>query len=651
MPIIKHFRYRPEIDGLRAIAVIAVVLFHAGLGVPGGYVGVDIFFVISGYLITSLILKDLQRDQFSLVDFWERRARRILPASIVMVVVTAVAGWFLLLPSDFVAFGKSAASQAVFAANFYFWRNTNYFAGPADEQPLLHTWSLAVEEQFYMVVPFLLLFLFRFRWARSRYALLSLLGGGFVASLSLSVFLLPRMPAVTFYLLPTRAWELLAGSLIALLPAVRLPRWGGELLSGLGLAAMVLPCFLYDKQTPFPGLAALPPCLGAALFIWASGDCSTEALKHRNTVSQILSARPVVFIGLISYSLYLWHWPIVAFSHYWALEELSLPYRWTMVFVSMVLAVLSWRFVETPFRRKSLGKKRTTMFSYAIVGLAMVTAIGFLSIQNVGFPSRFSERILAFDATKSEGKQRFEIAKPTSLEVARRGDFPRLGAPPPAPVELLVWGDSHSRAILPGLAASAEEMNLGLLSVWNSSTPPVLDFIPPDRFSKGSEAPAINAEILRQIEVQGIRKVLLAARWHEHFKGEKRASEFRQSLQKTVQELTQLGCRVWILMEVPCHYASVPKVLSHGELFGNDVLCYSCDRSGFERQNRGLLQLGDYLTQQGVTLIDPSSILWDVESERFAAEINGQALYYDNQHLSTFGARTIAPIFDGILEP
>ena len=345
MPIIRDFRYRPEIDGLRAIAVMAVVLFHAGLGVSGGFIGVDVFFVISGFLITSLIIKDLEAGKFTLANFWERRARRIIPAAVVLVFVVLAAGWFLLLPSDYAALGKSAAWHAAFAANIYFWRNTNYFASAAEEQPLLHTWSLAVEEQFYLIVPLLLLALFRFPYFRSRGLLLALFLIGFAFSLALSIVVVPRMPAVAFYLLPTRAWELLAGSIIAILPAASLSRIWREILCGIALITIVVPCFIYTKETPFPGLAALPPCLGTALFIWASGPASTSIQNSTFNIQNLLAARPVVFIGLISYSLYLWHWPLFAFSTYWALDPLSLPYRLCLVAASFVLAILSWRFV------------------------------------------------------------------------------------------------------------------------------------------------------------------------------------------------------------------------------------------------------------------------------------------------------------------
>jgi peptidoglycan/LPS O-acetylase OafA/YrhL len=285
MPLISNFRYRPEIDGLRAIAVMAVVLFHAGLGVTGGFIGVDVFFVISGFLITSLIFKDLEAGKFSFTNFWERRARRIIPASVAMVFAVLIAGWFLLLPSDYAALGKSAAMHAAFAANFYFWRSTNYFSGPADELPLLHTWSLAVEEQFYLFVPLLLAGLFRLPKLRSRRVLLLLFGIGFVISLALSIIAVPRMPAAAFYLLPTRAWELLAGSIIAILPTVSLSRPLRELLCWTGFALILIPCFLYTKQTPFPGLAALPPCLGTALFIWVSGSTASEIQNSKFKIS------------------------------------------------------------------------------------------------------------------------------------------------------------------------------------------------------------------------------------------------------------------------------------------------------------------------------------------------------------------------------
>jgi peptidoglycan/LPS O-acetylase OafA/YrhL len=228
--LIPEFRYRAEIDGLRAVAVMAVVLYHAKLGFPGGFVGVDVFFVISGFLITSLILKDLQEGKFTLSNFWERRARRILPALVVVVVFTVVAGWFLLLPDDYEELGRSAAFQAAFAANIDFWRSTGYFAGAAEEKPLLHTWSLAVEEQFYLFVPLILFGLHRSRLLQKRSVLRGGLMGCIILSLIYSTYAVSASPLSAFYLLPSRAWELMLGCLIAVAPAPRLHRFWAVLL-------------------------------------------------------------------------------------------------------------------------------------------------------------------------------------------------------------------------------------------------------------------------------------------------------------------------------------------------------------------------------------------------------------------------------------
>ncbi len=348
----KKLTYRPEIDGLRAIAVLAVLFFHTKLGFPGGFIGVDVFFVISGFLITSLVIKDLEEGSFTLVRFWERRARRILPALLVAAVVTILAGGLLLLPLHFMDLGKSAVFLAAFIANFYYYLGTGYFAGPSEEKPLLHTWSLAVEEQFYFVIPILLLGLFRSPRLRRRRALLLVFGIGFLVSLLISISWVTKHPAASFFLLPSRAWELLMGSLVALLPSNAIPsnRNFREAASYLGLGGILIPCFFYDKHVLFPGVAAIPPCLGTALIIWSNGVGKTRG--DLTSLGRLLSLRWVVFIGLISYSLYLWHWPLVAYTNYWSLKPTPLFWKWLIVLLSFILAVFSWKYVETPFRRR-----------------------------------------------------------------------------------------------------------------------------------------------------------------------------------------------------------------------------------------------------------------------------------------------------------
>jgi peptidoglycan/LPS O-acetylase OafA/YrhL len=581
-PVIEKLRYRPEIDGLRAIAVLAVVLFHSDLGAPGGFVGVDVFFVISGFLITSLILRDLEAGTFTLANFWERRARRILPAAVVMVLAVLTAGWFLLLPSDYAKLGQSAVWQAIFGANIYFWRTINYFGGPAEEQVLLHTWSLAVEEQFYMIVPLVLMLLFRFPAFRRRGIMFAFLGGGLIGSLGISAVLLPRMPVATFYLLPTRAWEMLCGSLIAVAPV---PRWVDsrvvrEAFCGIGLAAILIPCFIYTENTLFPGFAAVPPCLGTAFFIWAASPMTNDnALRTtdlKTLTVLVLSSRPFVFIGLISYSLYLWHWPLFAFDHYWALEPRSVLRRISLMVAGLILSLLSWRYVETPFRTRVLGASRRSLFQTSLAGVATCLITALVIWWQLGIPLRVSPQIQAYDIVQLEASERNSISSPTSLQDAVSQRLPRLGAPVPAPVSLLVWGDSHSRAIMPGVEAVARDHGVGVMSCWNSSTPPVLDYIPRGRFSLGKDAPKVNLAIFHAIKQLGIKRVMMVARWSGYFdastrNAETESSSIRERLIETVQRLNSSGVEVFILMEVPRHSVSIPRALASRGLFQTNI--------------------------------------------------------------------------------
>ena len=301
---LKNFTYRADVDGLRALAVIPVVLFHAALGFPGGFVGVDIFFVISGYLITTIIAKEMVQGEFQMKNFWERRIRRILPAAAVMSLFVLIAGACILLPFQFQDLGKSSIAQTLMVSNFYFWQQDGYFAAPSDFEPLLHTWSLAVEEQFYFIFPVLMVFLFK----KGRHHLIRWTSILFALSFIWSIYGVTHYPSATFYLLPARGWELLIGALIALVP-MRIPKAYGlpQILSWTGFALIFYAYTRYSLSTTFPGLSAAPPVLGTALLIIANRDSLTLPGK-------ILALPPIVFIGKISYSLYLWHWPLLVLS-------------------------------------------------------------------------------------------------------------------------------------------------------------------------------------------------------------------------------------------------------------------------------------------------------------------------------------------------
>ena len=381
--------YRTDIDGLRAVAVLPVVAFHAGLHlVRGGFIGVDIFFVISGFLITQLLVKDIEGDRFSLVRFYDRRIRRILPALLPVLLVVFGLGIVYCLPMEIVDLSKSLIAAALSAANVYFWLGSGYFDAPALSKPLLHTWSLAVEEQFYIFWPLYLLLGHRWVGKRLLPATLLIMAASFVASV-IGAF---RFPDATFYLPFTRIWELAAGGILSMgvLPAP-IGAARRNLLAACGLLLITGSVFLIDQDLPFPGLLALPPCLGAVLIILAGRDGGSM-------VARLLSQKPIVFIGLISYSLYLWHWPIVVFQKNYSFLAGGLPEtanKLLIIAVSVAVGACSWKFIEQPFRVGRFRPDTHRMRQVAAVGTACAVAVAGLAWSAGGFPGRYSREEIA----------------------------------------------------------------------------------------------------------------------------------------------------------------------------------------------------------------------------------------------------------------
>ena len=372
-------QYRAEIDGLRALAVIPVVLFHAGIaGFGGGFVGVDIFFVISGYLITSIILNEQAKDSFTLSGFYERRARRILPALMLVMLLSIIGAWVLLLPQELVEYGQSLAAVGVFASNILFWTQSDYFAQTSEYIPLLHTWSLAVEEQFYLIFP--LFMIWSIAWVKSRrLAVLVLVG---IASLAFSEWAWRSAPEANFFLIPSRAWELLAGVFCALY--LQYQQLNNSLLkqvgSGAGLLMLLYSITLFDKSIPFPSLYALLPVLGTALIILCA--------DKQTLTGKLLSLPPLVGIGLISYSAYLWHQPLFVFARLNSMEELTVTPLLGLSVLAFVLAYISWRWVEKPFRNRNfLSRPQVLWIAFACS--VLLIAIGGVLVLGEGFSSRF----------------------------------------------------------------------------------------------------------------------------------------------------------------------------------------------------------------------------------------------------------------------
>lgn len=434
----KPLTYRPEIDGLRAIAVLPVLVYHAGLGLSGGFVGVDVFFVISGFLITALLLIEIEERRFSLWQFYERRARRLFPALFVMLAATSLAATLIMVPFDLKEFGASLVATVLFAGNLWFYAQEGYFTEAAELDPLLHTWSLGVEEQFYILFPVLLLVLVRGVGARGALAgILVLAAASFLAALAVR----PVAPEAAFYLPHLRAWELLLGGSLALIRGqvrVDLPAWVSSGLGVLGLAAILVPMALYNAETPFPGHAALPPALGAALLIAVGGSL------------RMLSWRPVIFVGRLSYSLYLWHWPVLALAFY-QLGPLSPGQGAACLALSFALAYLSWRWIETPFRRRASFHQ---VWASSGLGLLLTLSAGLALWRLDGLPGRLDPALLHLAEPRNFLHDRRDCHGVTPVR-ARAGDVCLRGAGGAAPSFILV-GDSHADAISPAIFAAAD---------------------------------------------------------------------------------------------------------------------------------------------------------------------------------------------------
>jgi peptidoglycan/LPS O-acetylase OafA/YrhL len=627
-------KYRAYVDGLRAVAILPVLAYHAGLGTPGGFVGVDIFFVISGFLITGLILKDLDVGRFNVFEFWERRIRRILPALAVVILATLVGGAFLFLPQDFKDLGLSAMWQATLAANFYFWHDSGYFTRGADVKPLLHTWSLAVEEQLYLIFPFLLIIIGRF--ARKRLVPAILLLG--LISLGLSLRGTYVTPNAAFYLLPSRAWELLAGALLAALPPQKpSARWVSELASYSGLAAIAYAVFFYTSQTRFPGAAALLPCLGTVLLLRANGHTLTS-------VGTLLAWPPIVFIGLISYPLYLWHWPLLVFSRYWALGELPLAYRLLILGASVALAALSWRFVEAPFRKRLVLKSRPRVFVFAVTVLAILFLSGFAVNLGQGLPSRFSPEALQLAGGATDRAFRENL----TADQARRGEFAELGdGDRSRPVRLVLWGDSHAMAVAPVIDALCKEHSVRGAQATHSSSAPLIDYVNRAKYSLGEDSTAFSEAVIEFIRKNRVGDVVLVCNWPAHDDG---TGEFQRRLLATTRKLEEVGARVWIMKTVPRQaWSNVPRALALAAMYGGEPEELGRPLAEHLKAVQRQSAVFETLGAPTVSILDPTELLLSPKGLCRAA-LNGHSLYADQGHLTVHGAMVLRPLFEPLFK-
>lgn len=377
-------KYRAEIDGLRAIAVLSVIFFHTGISeFSGGFVGVDIFFVISGYLITSIIFNDLRKDKFSLLDFYERRTRRILPALFLVMTVSSIFAYFWMMPDEFKNFGQSVVATTIFSNNILLAITSNYWALSSEFKPLLHTWSLGVEEQYYIIFPLFMIIGWRF----FRKKIIGVLVVITFVSLFVAGWDLLNNKDLNFYLLPTRAWEILLGSLVTFYlnnySEYKHNLQTKNLLSILGLALIVVSVIAFDHHLPSPSFFTLIPTLGTALIILFASEGTI--------VKKLLSNRVMVSIGLISYSAYLWHNPVFAFARIYSIKEPSLGVKFTLILVIFFLSYVTWKFIETPCRNKDkIGQKK--IFSSMVLLAVFLIYFGYYLNDSYGIPSRIYDK-------------------------------------------------------------------------------------------------------------------------------------------------------------------------------------------------------------------------------------------------------------------
>jgi peptidoglycan/LPS O-acetylase OafA/YrhL len=616
--------YRPEIDGLRALAVVPIVLFHIGFpGLDGGFVGVDIFFVISGFLITGILARELAEGRFSLARFYERRVRRILPALFAAVTATGLAAWLLFLPEDLSQFGKSAIATLAFACNFLFARQVDYFAAPALFKPLLHCWSLAVEEQFYLFFPLLLAML----WPLGRRRTIAALAVIAALSLVLAQIWLDGAPQRAFFWSPARAWELLAGSLLAL---GALPRVCGafarQALAGLGLILIAGSVILLDETMPFPGLAAIPPVLGSALIL----HCAQGTLGGR-----LLQLRPLRFIGWISYSLYLWHWPVVVFLNY-RLGPLGLATKLAALAMCLILATASWRWIEEPARRGAhLGGWRAVGF--AAGGSAALAALGAVLVVGQGFPGRLSPEVRGLAAAVDDFSPRRQECHASASHPILPQQACRYGSDVPADAAL--WADSSGVEPLIGLGEEAARRNRSILHFTHSACSPAARALP----HASPECNAFNQATLAWLSRPRAPAIVIlsAAADSPQYRAD---PAFQAGLLDAAEALRRAGKRVILVGPVPSYPSDVPRRVALAWQSQPGTMPQGVPIAKFLSRNRAVLASLQLARSHGFAVLLPHEQLCRESCDLVRG---GKVLYFDDHHLSVEGGRIIAaPLAD-----
>ena len=610
-------KYRAEIDGLRALAVLPVILFHAGFeSFSGGFVGVDVFFVISGYLITTIIISEMAKGNFSIVNFYERRARRILPAMFFVIAVSLPFAWFWLGPSDLKDFGQSLVAVSTFSSNILFWRESGYFDTVAELKPLLHTWSLAVEEQYYVIFPIFLMLTWRLgvQWVVTLLAII------FLLSLSLAQWGAYNNPFAAFFLLPTRGWELLVGVFAAFYLKYNTHLKSqplNQFLSLLGFSMIAYSIIVFNKTTPFPGLYALIPTLGTGLLIL----CAVP----KTFIHSLLSMKSIVGIGLISYSAYLWHQPLLAFARHRLLGEVPDLLLIVLCLTSLVIAWFSWHFVEKPFRYKSI-LKRKFIFVFSSLGISFLLLTGFwLNVTNGGliYYSPDKQKVLSnfINANDYTERQHREITLKKFNKTNNKKD-------------ILIIGDSHSQD-LANMVFEAELNNIYEFSAFYISKSCGVLMIDRENIKIGptihcnKETLFLNNALVNQMLAAD--EIWVVARWR---------NDDLNYMKESLENILSVNTNLMVFGTKYLGSVNSKWYIDNDLSLWKKSFLHEGDRDIFKETamiNDSLLEITKLL---GVKFINTQGLVCN--SNDFCSNyVDGNIISYDGSHLTPYGARVL----------
>lgn len=646
--------YRPEIDGLRALAVLPVIFFHAGFSwSKGGFIGVDIFFVISGYLITNIIISEMYEGKFSLLKFYERRSRRILPALFFVMLLSIPFAWYFLPPGSMKDFGQSLSAVSIFSSNFLFWLESDYFAAEAELKPLLHTWSLAIEEQFYILFPILLILIWSFdiKWK------IVILGIIFFISLGISHYGAQNFSSANFYLLPSRAWELLLGVFVAIILKHRghlKSHLSNQTLSLFGLLMISYSIIVFNEDTPFPSLHTLIPTIGTAILIYSA--------VPNTLANNFLRIRVIVGMGLISYSTYLWHQPIFSFARYALLGDVSNLFLLCLCIISIVLAYLSWKYVEAPFRNKGNFSQKQ-IFSFSICGIILFFIVGASIHINRGFPERvgFNDELLSsFDMPKEENCFQTpynHIEKEWGCYLGEKKDD----------LDFIVYGDSHALALKNVIDDLAKELNVKVFFTGSSACPPLLGIHPKSEkeIQEKNNCFLLNKRVSKFAVKESIKGIILSARWSyytsEGYKGndskylsmsstgpfslDKSIVAFEEGINNTIDFYKKNNISIHILSQPP-HQKYLPRSAYVKLLRGSSIELLSVPKAEFEEL--------EFFTNHVFKKKSNEIIFHDLKNvfcndNTCPLGSKNQSYYFDEDHLSSVGAKKIENVLRSIL--